>query len=89
MSPENLRGSYPYKVLELHADNKAIKKYLSDCKLIDINAFGDKYHLIVEHPAAAMREVASRLKAAGISVLSLKQIAPTLEDVFVALAKED
>jgi ABC-2 type transport system ATP-binding protein len=89
MSPKGLRDSFPYKVLELQANSKATKKYLSNCNLIDINAFGDKYHLIVENPHEAMLEVRARLNEAQITVLSLNEIAPTLEDAFVALASEE
>ncbi|MCE5286101.1 MAG: ABC transporter ATP-binding protein [Pelosinus sp.] len=89
MSPQGLRNSFPYKVLELQANSKATKQYLNNCNLIDINAFGDKYHLIVKNPQAAMREVRARLSEAKIAVLSLNEIAPTLEDAFVALASEE
>lgn len=86
MSPKGLRESYPYKVLELATNSKATKKYLASCNLIDINAFGDKYHLIAENSNEAINEVTARLKEAEIIVFSLQEIAPTLEDAFVALA---
>lgn len=88
-SPKNLRKQYPYKVLELQTDSKDIKKYLQTCNLRDINAFGDKYHLIVDHPADAICAVRTVLEAQQISILSLEEISPTLEDVFVALATEE
>jgi ABC-2 type transport system ATP-binding protein len=87
-TPKALKNSYPYKVLELHAHSKDIKKYISSCPIRDINAFGDKYHLIVVDPGKAIPSIFSALEAAGIGVISLKEINPTLEDVFVDLASE-
>lgn len=88
-TPQGLRESYPYKVIELQADSKDIKKHLIGCNIIDINAFGDKYHLIVDDPKTAVDEVTAHLKKAKIPILSLSEIEPTLEDAFVALASEE
>jgi len=87
-SPEELRNSYPYRLLELQADSKEVKKYLTNCPLRDLNLFGNKYHLVVDDPIQTVPLVKKALQEAGIAVLSLEEIAPTLEDVFVALAKE-
>lgn len=54
-SPEQMRADYPYKILELTISGREIKKYLQQCGLIDINAFGEKYHLVVNDPGQARR----------------------------------
>jgi len=87
-TPQELKDRYPYKVLELVVNNKGIKKILADCPIVDINSFGEKYHLIVSDIAAARLSVESILAAANIAVISLTEIQPTLEDVFVDLAGE-
>jgi ABC-2 type transport system ATP-binding protein len=87
-TPEGLRRSYPYKVLELTVHAKDIKRHLANCSIRDINAFGDKYHLIVDDPDMIIPIIRATLQQAGIPVLSLVEIKPTLEDVFVALASE-
>lgn len=88
-SPQGLRKEYPYKVLELSADSKNIKKCLAQCPIREINAFGEKYHLIVEDAVQGMDAVRRRLGEAGIIAYSLQEIEPTLEDVFVAMAGEE
>lgn len=88
-SPQGLKNSYPYKVLELQTTSKDIKRQLASCPLRDINAFGDKYHLIVDNPAEASAAVKAALAAVGAPILALDEIPPTLEDVFVALASEE
>ena len=87
-SPEKLRADYPYKLLELSIADRKIKPALQDCGLIDINAFGDKYHLVVDDPVQAATLVSEALKQSGFVSFQLEQVEPTLEDVFVALAGE-
>jgi ABC-2 type transport system ATP-binding protein len=87
-SPADLKKSYPYQIIELGTPERILKSHLADVPLIDINAFGNKYHLVVADAAAAMAQVRLALFRKGITITSLTQIPPTLEDVFVALASE-
>lgn len=87
-SPQALRKKYPYKIIELATPAKNIKKVLTSLPILDINAFGTKYHLVVEDFETAVAEVKEVLDKADIPIVSLKQIEPNLEDVFVLLSKE-
>lgn len=87
-SPQKLKERYPYKILELHVDTKDIKPYLEGIALLDLNAFGEKYHLVVNDPVEVSAEVLEKLLSVGIKGYTLQEIPPTLEDVFVALANE-
>lgn len=87
-SPEELRERYPYKILELTLSGRDVKKRLQNCGLVDINAFGDKYHLVVQNLEQARQAVTAALTQAGHSDFVMEEVAPTLEDVFVALARE-
>ncbi len=87
-SPEELREQYPYKILELNISGREIKKQLRECGLVDINAFGEKYHLVVENPEQAKKNVTAALELAGLSGFTMEEVPATLEDVFVALVKE-
>ena len=87
-SPQALRKKYPYKIIELATPSKDIKRVLASLPILDINAFGTKYHLVVEDYEAAVAEVKAALGKADIPIISLKQIQPNLEDVFVLLSKE-
>lgn len=87
-SPQELRRTYPHKLLELATAAKNVRKYLAGCDIIDINTFGDKYHLVVDNADTAMAQVKSALAVAGINDAALAVIEPNLEDVFVALASE-
>ena len=87
-SPEELRERYPYKILELTLSGRDVKKRLQNCGLVDINAFGDKYHLVVQDLEQARQAVTAALPQAGHSDFAMEEVPPTLEDVFVALARE-
>lgn len=87
-SPQALRKKYPYKIIELATPAKNIKKVLASLPILDINAFGTKYHLVVEDFETAVAGVKEVLDKADIPIVSLKQIQPNLEDVFVLLSKE-
>lgn len=87
-SPKAHIAQYPYKILELAAGSKNIIPLLADCTLLDINAFGDKYHLVTKDISLTQEEVTACLVKQGIIIHSFRQVTPTLEDVFVALAEE-
>jgi ABC-2 type transport system ATP-binding protein len=86
--PRQLKQQYPYRLLELQVRHKNIKPFLAGCPVREVNSFGEKYHLTVDDPMLAEAAVRQALTAAGLEVLSLVETAPTLEDVFVALASE-
>jgi ABC-2 type transport system ATP-binding protein len=87
-TPRGLRRAYPHKLLELATAARNVKTLLAGSNVLDVNPFGDRYHLVVKDAAAAIAEVTAILSAAGVAFASLAEIEPTLEDVFVALATE-
>lgn len=88
-TPRALCDLYPHRVLELIVNTKELHRYVSSCDILDISSFGETYHLVVEDAEKAKREASSALQASGIAIQSIKEISPTLEDVFVAMASEE
>lgn len=86
-SPEGLKKAYPYKLLELYVNNKNIKEILIHCPVLDMNPFGEKYHLVVASVSQAKTSIKAALKKAGVNQFQLEEIRPGLEDVFVHLAE--
>lgn len=87
-TPQQLKEQYPYRIIELETNSKALKRQLAGVAIRDINSFGDKYHIVVdeyETVAAAIKQV---LNSAGILILAMREVKPVLEDVFVSLAGE-
>jgi ABC-2 type transport system ATP-binding protein len=85
-SPQQLRERYPHRILELKVDGKGIKTLLKAAPILEINSFGDKYHLVVADAEQARYEVEKALQAAGKPIRILQEVQPNLEDIFVALA---
>ena len=55
----------------------------------DVAVFGGGLHLAVDDAAATGTRVRERLDAQGIKVQKLEEIAPSMEDVFVALIEAE
>ncbi len=51
----------------------------------DVGIFGDRLHLLSSDPKAASGAALAALSAAGISVLGVREVDPSLEDVFVSV----
>lgn len=81
------------RVLELVAQPRrdAARLAREDERVQDVQAFGDRLHVRVEAGAAAA--VAERLRAradqAGLRAVSVRPLAPGLEDAFLALLQAD
>ncbi len=85
--PARLKRDYPYRLLELAAPSKQLRRVLAGCPgILDLNAFGEKYHLVVNDPEPTRLAVESRLAETGIEIRSIREIPPTMEDLFVHLA---
>ena len=54
----------------------------------DVLAFGDRFHLRVTDPAGPLDRLPAALAAAGVEVVRLRPIAPSIEDVFISLLAE-
>ena len=57
--------------------------------ILDIAVFGGGLHLKVENPETAIPQIRRELERAGISVITLEPIQPSMEDVFVSLIEKE
>jgi ABC-2 type transport system ATP-binding protein len=70
----------------------ALKRLREGGVVKDVNVYGDELHAVVGHPPPGARSssaaaIRAHLEAAGLGVELVEPIAPTIEDVFVALSK--
>jgi ABC-2 type transport system ATP-binding protein len=86
-TPARLRTLMPGVVLELHTHRSRLAARLLREQLPDVQVdlFGDRVHLVSAAPAAAEQAVRQILQAAGIELLDLRPVEPSLEDVFIAV----
>lgn len=88
-SPAGLKQQFPYKIVQLKSRTKALD-FLSNLPgVLDADQFGDKYHIRVTDSAAAIKTIENSLHERGIEIISLREIAPSVEDIFAALAESE
>jgi ABC-2 type transport system ATP-binding protein len=83
--PDNLKSNYKYHLAELiTADNRRARELLQgQFGAENVVFFGDKLHVKVADYSRESEVIKSALESAGISIVSLEQIAPNMEDVFI------
>jgi ABC-2 type transport system ATP-binding protein len=89
-TPEELKfGLMPGSVLEVEAaDIVAASKVAAEVTgVLEAAVFGTSVHVVVRDVAKGRKELSRVLAARGIEVFSIRQIEPSLEDVFVSLIR--
>jgi len=78
-------------VLDLECDDvmQAAEILEGDPLFIEGAIFGNLLHLVTSDPKAAAARAEELLRKAGISVAEIREITPSLEDVFVTLTSQD
>jgi ABC-2 type transport system ATP-binding protein len=86
-TPARLRTLMPGVVLELRTRQSRLVSRLLQEQLPDlqVDLFGDRVHLVTTAPAVAEQAARRVVQAAGIELLGLRQVEPSLEDVFIAV----
>ena len=76
-------------ILELDAEDQMTARQiaLDDPEVEDVHIFGNHIHLRVRSAAGPMERIPQRLQSADIPLSHLVPVPPTLEDVFISLAR--
>lgn len=85
--PARLKADYPYAIIEVTLARRDLRPLLAGCPVVDVNAFGDRHHLVVANPETAFPLVRAALERQP-EPFKLARVEPTLEDVYVAMARE-
>jgi ABC-2 type transport system ATP-binding protein len=86
-TPRELMSRLDGRVLELAAQPQmdARRVAVADPDVEDVHAFGDRLHLRVRQVDGPLARLPGTLVAAGVTLMYLKPVTPTLEDVFIQL----
>jgi ABC-2 type transport system ATP-binding protein len=86
-TPANLKNLMRGQIVEVVCDKvrEGFSLLKRGSRAIDVQAFGDRLHVVVDDAAREMPELESALRAGGISVQSWRPVQPSLENVFVSL----
>lgn len=88
-SPARLKKNFPYRILELRAEVENDDALNNIPGVVDTYFYGDRYHLVFSDRPDLLAAVEGSLHEQGIQVLSLREIAPSMEDVFVSMAEKE
>jgi ABC-2 type transport system ATP-binding protein len=85
--PDDLRARFQGMIVEVFVDDKFRAKHAFAALpfVKDVNLFGDGLHVIVDETTIASAE--ALLKSTPVGIRSLKQIQPTLEDLYFQLTR--
>jgi ABC-2 type transport system ATP-binding protein len=91
-TPDALRAGLPGQIVEMIAADqvRAVSLAQNEPGVEDVQTFGERAHVRFAAHAGAGAEarLAGSLAAAGIAIRSLREVPPSLEDVFIARLQE-
>jgi ABC-2 type transport system ATP-binding protein len=90
-TPERLRRDMQEPIVELLVDDspRAVEALQGVPGIIEAAMFGRALHVAVEDVATARHRIPVRLRECGIGVAELREIPPSLEDVFVSRVRAE
>lgn len=88
--PDRLRGLMRGTILEIHSSNARKTAHLLRERIpgASVGLFGDRLHLVTDDPVHGGDLVTGIVKEEGIELLGMRQIEPSLEDVFVSVLND-
>ncbi len=84
--PADLRSGLTNSLLEIRVGTKDPLAFTECPGLISSTFYGDKFHLEVDDVGEASLAVQEYIEARGWKTVSLREISPSMEDVFVQIA---
>ncbi len=89
-TPAELKRLMRGTILEIRTEQprEAVPVLRERLPAASIGLFGDRVHLVVAEAEPAATEAQAALAQAGLSVLGVRTIAPSLEDVFISVLAE-
>ena len=90
-SPADFKAEYPHQVVELACEDRhrAREQVMKEPGVFGIDIFGDKIHVKVDAAEPWIPRLRDLLAAQGIEVPSARRVPPSVEDVFLRLARGD
>ncbi|HHV65009.1 MAG TPA: ABC transporter ATP-binding protein [Peptococcaceae bacterium] len=85
-TPKELVEGFAHQVWEVRTEVREPGLFVQGEGVMDSALFGDKYRLIIEKKEDAENLIKSKLKSRGLSVFSIEQVRPRMEDIFVLMA---
>lgn len=88
-SPVNIKRNFKYRVLEVRVGLRDPEIFRDNPGVLEAFCHGDKYKLLVNDISAARRAIEQQLSGKGMVNYSIRETAPSMEDVFVSLVEKE
>ncbi|MCX5780710.1 MAG: ABC transporter ATP-binding protein [Firmicutes bacterium] len=88
-TPAGLRKAFGHPILEVRATTRDPETLKDLPEALDVSFYGYKYHVVVEDIPSAQTAIAAYLQAKNIPLLSIREVPPSMEDVFIMLAEKE
>jgi ABC-2 type transport system ATP-binding protein len=90
-TPRDLIARLQGRILELAAEPQVPAAHIAATVpgVEDVRTFGDRLHLRLHEGVVELPELLPALQSAGIEMIHIKAVVPTLEDVFIGLLEKD
>ncbi|WP_242343352.1 ABC transporter ATP-binding protein [Anaeromyxobacter terrae] len=88
-SPAALRGTFRHRLREVVCAPARVARDLlgREPRVAEVQLFGDRLHVVTRDPADGLEDLLARLP--GVAVSAVRDVAPTLEDVFIRRIGEE
>jgi ABC-2 type transport system ATP-binding protein len=88
-SPSEIKAAQPGQLIELVVDRPQETAHLLKMQFApwQVAIFGDRLHLVLDHPEQDLPQVSNLLQSAHLSMLSLRSIPFSLEDAFIGIVQ--
>lgn len=88
-SPVNLKQNFHYRVLEVKAGIKYLDIFDGLPGIVDASFFGDKIHIVADKTKNTAEAARQLLAEKGIKNTVVREIPPSIEDIFIFLAENE
>lgn len=88
-TPAGLKKSFRYRVLEVRVDVRDPEMFRDLAETLDYSFYGDKYRVVVDDAEAGRRAVERRLAGKNVPAAIIREIPPSMEEVFISLAEKE
>lgn len=86
--PSNLKRQFPYKILEIKAETRDLD-FLSELALVrDAYFYGGKFHVLLDK-GTPQAVVLKKMAEMNIGIVQVREVPPSIEDVFVLMADKE
>lgn len=88
-TPSGLRQSFGHPILQVRVTSRDPDLFKDLPEVLDVSFYGYKYQLVVDDLPRAEQAVTTFLQTRNLALLSMEEVPPSMEDVFIMLAEKE